>query len=43
MQICYVRIENFRNFKLPEVRTGSNLVLVGENKAGKTNLLHALR
>jgi putative ATP-dependent endonuclease of the OLD family len=43
MRINYIRIENFRNFKLIEVQTGSNLVLVGENKAGKSNLIHALR
>ena len=43
MRINFVRIENFRNFKLIEVQTGSNLVLVGENKAGKSNFIHALR
>ena len=43
MRINLVRIENFRNFKLIEVQTGSNLVLVGENKAGKSNFVHALR
>lgn len=43
MRISLVRIENFRNFKLIEVQTGSNLVLVGENKAGKSNFIYALR
>jgi putative ATP-dependent endonuclease of OLD family len=43
MRICYVRIEGFRNFKFLELQTGSNLVLVGENKAGKSNFIHALR
>jgi len=42
MRICYVRIENFRNFKLCEVELGQNIVLVGENKAGKTNFLRAI-
>ena len=43
MRICRVRIENFRNFKELDVVIGSNLVLVGENKVGKSNFLHALR
>jgi putative ATP-dependent endonuclease of OLD family len=43
MRISYVRIENFRNFKLLEVELGQNAVLVGENKAGKTNFVEALR
>lgn len=43
MRIHYVRIENFRNFKFCEVYLGQNIVLVGENKAGKSNFLHALR
>lgn len=43
MRICYVRIENFRNFRLCEVELGQNVVLVGENKAGKTNFVEALR
>ncbi|MGA7192154.1 MAG: AAA family ATPase [Anaerolineales bacterium] len=43
MRIHYVRIENFRNFKFCEAYLGQNIVLVGENKAGKSNFLHALR
>jgi putative ATP-dependent endonuclease of OLD family len=43
MRIHYVRIENFRNFKFCESYLGQNIVLVGENKAGKSNFLHALR
>jgi putative ATP-dependent endonuclease of OLD family len=43
MRICYVKIEGFRNFYKLEVQTGSNLILVGENKAGKSNFIHALR
>jgi putative ATP-dependent endonuclease of the OLD family len=43
MRISRVRIENFRNFKLLDVELGQNIVLVGENKSGKTNFIHALR
>lgn len=43
MRISYVRIENFRNFGLCEVKLGQNVVLVGENKAGKSNFIEALR
>ena len=43
MRICYVRIENFRNFRLCEVDLGQNVIAVGENKAGKSNLIEALR
>lgn len=43
MRICRICVENFRNFKHLDVKTGEQLVIVGENKVGKTNLLHALR
>jgi putative ATP-dependent endonuclease of the OLD family len=43
MRICYVSIENFRNFRLCEVDLGRNVIAVGENKAGKSNLIEALR
>jgi putative ATP-dependent endonuclease of the OLD family len=43
MRISHVRIENFRNFKLLDVELGQNVVLVGENKAGKSNFVEALR
>ena len=43
MRISYVCIENFRNFKRCEVVLGQNIVLVGENKAGKSNFITALR
>lgn len=43
MKIVRVQIKNFRNFKALDVQTGDNLVIVGENKVGKTNFLHALR
>lgn len=43
MRISYVSVENFRNFRSCEVTLGQNVVLVGENKAGKTNFIEALR
>lgn len=43
MRICRVHIENFRNFKLLDVELGQNIVLVGENKAGKSNFIEAIR
>lgn len=43
MYINKVEIKNFRNFKLAEVELESQMVIVGENKIGKSNFLHALR
>ncbi|GIV65163.1 MAG TPA: ATP-dependent endonuclease [Anaerolineaceae bacterium] len=43
MKISRIHIKNFRNFKELDVNTGDNLVIVGENKVGKTNFLYALR
>lgn len=43
MHISRVRIENFRNFRQLDVKLGEHAVVVGENKVGKTNFLHALR
>jgi len=43
MRINYVCIKNFRNFKSCEVELGQNVILVGENKAGKSNFIEALR
>jgi putative ATP-dependent endonuclease of OLD family len=43
MYISRIRIENFRNFHNFDVQLGENAVIVGENKIGKSNLLHALR
>lgn len=43
MRICRVKIENFRNFKFLDVNLGQNIVLVGENKSGKSNFIEALR
>lgn len=43
MRISRIRISNFANFGAFEVETGENLVIVGENKVGKSNLLFALQ
>lgn len=43
MRISRVRIENFRNFRQLDVKLGDHAVVVGENKVGKSNFLHALR
>ena len=43
MYIQRVQIENFRNFKEVDVSLGNQMVVVGENKIGKTNFLYAMR
>jgi putative ATP-dependent endonuclease of the OLD family len=43
MRISRVCIENYRNFKSLDVELGQNIILVGENKSGKTNFIQALR
>lgn len=43
MRICRIAIENFANFDSVDFATDDSLVIVGENKAGKSNLLKALR
>ncbi|NRA85000.1 MAG: AAA family ATPase [Gammaproteobacteria bacterium] len=43
MHISRVKIENFRNFQSFEINTNRNMVIVGENKVGKSNFLFALR
>ncbi|MFH5803195.1 ATP-dependent nuclease [Alienimonas sp. DA493] len=43
MQISRIRIKNFRNFSELDVEVGPNLVIVGENRVGKSNFLHAIR
>ena len=43
MRISRVCVENFRNLKLLDVELGQNIVLVGENKAGKSNFIEAIR
>lgn len=43
MRISRVEISNFRNFQHLDVLLCEYAVIVGENKIGKSNLLHALR
>ncbi len=41
--ISRVQIKNFRNFKEIDVNLSNKAVVVGENKAGKTNFIYALQ
>lgn len=43
MQISTVRIKNFRNLANVEFAIGPSAIFVGENRSGKSNLIHALR
>ncbi|PTS79822.1 ATP-dependent endonuclease [Stenotrophomonas sp. HMWF022] len=43
MRISRIAIQNYANFESVDFATDDNLVIVGENKAGKSNLLRALR
>lgn len=43
MYLSRIRIENFRNFRDLDVALGGNIVIVGENRVGKSNLLFGLR
>lgn len=43
MHISRVRISNFANFQALDVRTGEDIVIVGENKVGKSNFLRAMQ
>lgn len=43
MRISRIAIENYANFENVDFATDDSLVIVGENKAGKSNLLRALR
>lgn len=43
MYLSRIKVQNFRNFKLLDVALAGNIVVVGENRVGKTNLIHALR
>lgn len=43
MRICRIGIRNFANFENFVIKTGRNIVVVGENKVGKSNLLFALQ
>ena len=43
MFISRITVHNFRNFKFLDVSLSGNMVLVGENRIGKSNLVYALR
>lgn len=43
MRLLRLQIKNFRNFRQIDCQLGPHVVLLGENGAGKSNLLHALR
>jgi len=43
LRISKVKINNFANFSEFEIETGDNLIVVGENKVGKSNLIFALQ
>jgi putative ATP-dependent endonuclease of OLD family len=43
MRISRLQIQNFRNFRAIDVHLSNQVVVIGENKIGKSNLLHALR
>lgn len=43
MRFFRIHIKNFRNFRDVTCRLGKHVVLLGENGAGKSNFLHALR
>lgn len=43
MHITHVRIANFRNFAELDVALAANVLMVGENRVGKSNFIFALR
>jgi putative ATP-dependent endonuclease of OLD family len=43
MHLSRVQIRNFRNFVCLDAALGSNVVLLGENRVGKSNFIFALR
>lgn len=43
MHLSRIKIVNFRNFSELDVQLAGNVVVVGENRVGKSNLLYALR
>ncbi len=43
MHLSRISIQDFRNFAALDVELAGNIVVVGENRVGKTNLLYALR
>lgn len=43
MRIYRIKIKNFANFSELDVQTGDSIVVVGENKVGKSNFIRALQ
>ena len=43
MRLSRLQIENFRNFDSVDIRLSDHAIFVGENKVGKSNLIHAVR
>ncbi|XDF37326.1 AAA family ATPase [Paracidovorax avenae] len=43
MKLTRIYISNFRNFREVDAALDGNVVIVGENRVGKSNLLYALR
>ncbi len=43
MRVSRIGIINFANFATLDVNTGDNIVVVGENKVGKSNFIRALQ
>ena len=43
MKLTRICIRNFRNFSVIDIALDGNVVIVGENRVGKSNLLYALR
>ena len=39
MRLKNLKINNFRNFESVDIPLSSNIVLLGENRVGKSNLL----
>ena len=43
MKLTRICIRNFRNFSEIDIALDGDVVIVGENRVGKSNLLYALR
>ena len=43
MHLSRITIVNFRNFSHLDVRLAGNVVVLGENRVGKSNLIYAMR
>lgn len=43
VRLANLSIRNFRNFEMVDIPLAGNVVLLGENRVGKSNLLFAIR